>query len=135
LGVFDQEEYKTENIYRDSWKYWMFKMSLIMVGMLSGVVLYFRKGLGIVFVILSSFMYLFVWYSTGSTASVSLMQSYALKVQLVEIHNQYGAFIYLDVLLPCFFVCLIIMLPYNLMRTGVSVLVKNKKNRGAVNVG
>ena len=111
----DQKDYSIKNVYHNLWQHWLVKASLIVIGVLTGIAIYKDICMWHVLTILLSSVYLTIWHLTGSTSSVPLIQSYKLKFKLAEAYNQYGTFVYKEILLPLIFFCIIFTLIYDML--------------------
>lgn len=112
---FDDTKYQTKNIYKDLWIAWILKFSMLIFGILTGIFIFFNVKKIKYLSILSSSLYLYTWFVSGSTYSVNIIQSYALKLNLAEDNNMYLSFFYKDVLLPFLFILIIIIMAYDML--------------------
>ena len=108
----EKNNLSVKHLWETMWKSWFFYLFAIAFGVISGLIAYLNRFKWKLFVILSSSLYLYSWYVSGSTSSTSLMKSYELKLKTARLIGSYGTFIYKDILLPIVFVSLIMLILY-----------------------
>lgn len=81
------------------------RASIVLLGMLLGGLAlskYWR-----VFAVVSAGLYLWVWFFSGSTHSLPLIEAFALKWRTANVFGTYASFLLRDVALPLLFLTVI----------------------------
>lgn len=108
---------EADHLYKKMWQGWILYLFIILFGVISGILTYLKRFQWRSFLILSSILYLYNWYASGSTSKVSLLTSYELKIKTSKVSGAYLTFFYKDLLLPITFLTISIIVIVAFLRT------------------
>lgn len=112
----------SQNAVMEFKRQWLLSIMFISVGLASAICSHFQVRYWRSAVILTSMMYLGVWYSSGSLSMVPPIDAMQLKWSIAKVFHHEVSFFIKDVVLPIFYIWVIGYLTY-----GSFVIYKSKK--------
>ena len=85
------------------------QMMIVLLGIGAAVMVFLGIKFWRIAVVATSIAYLFLWYSSGTTAHVSFVEAYRLKMMMAETLGTTGYFVWRDVALPILLVIAIVV--------------------------
>ena len=95
--------------YQGNWATWSINFVIILCGVISAILGIVRISWWRIFAILPSSIYIIEWYGLGSTSSVSFFEAIELKWSVAKALGVQPAFFHKDIIIPLFFVIVIIL--------------------------